>query len=284
MIGGRRPLSGRKPGDRRVRVDRPHSAYFRYTGPGQLTAKAAASAPTTGLRPAARTRQGRRHRPPARLRGGGRGAPLEEEGARDLQLRRHLVERLCDRGDRAGVRPRAASAPSTSRLPIAIAIAGLLAIVAFSYRQVCIAYPSGGGSYSVSKANIGRIGVAGRGVCAAHRLQPDGGGVDLVRGRADRLGLPGARSRGRAHRPQRAHPDHHRQPSRAPRGGQHLRGPDLPVPGQRAADDRHRRVPDRGPARAGRPRRPRSSRPTTTTAGAVASSSSCARSRPAPSP
>ena len=47
MIGGRRPISGRKPGDKRVRVERHHAPYFRYTGPGQLTAKAAASAPTT---------------------------------------------------------------------------------------------------------------------------------------------------------------------------------------------------------------------------------------------
>ena len=47
MIGGRRPLQGRKPGDRRVRVERPHAPYFRYTGPGHLTAKEAASAPTT---------------------------------------------------------------------------------------------------------------------------------------------------------------------------------------------------------------------------------------------
>ena len=47
MLGGRRPLQGRKPGDRRVRVDRPHSPYFRYTGPGQLTAKQAANLPTT---------------------------------------------------------------------------------------------------------------------------------------------------------------------------------------------------------------------------------------------
>jgi hypothetical protein len=47
MIGGRRPLQGRKPGDRRVRVDRPHAPYFRYTGRGQLTAREAASTPTT---------------------------------------------------------------------------------------------------------------------------------------------------------------------------------------------------------------------------------------------
>ena len=42
-------------------------------------------------------------------------------------------------------------------LPISVAIAALLAIVAFSYRQVCIAYPNGGGSYTVSKVNFGRI-------------------------------------------------------------------------------------------------------------------------------
>ena len=29
--------------------------------------------------------------------------------------------------------------------------------MAFSYRQVCYAYPTGGGSYSVSKANFGRM-------------------------------------------------------------------------------------------------------------------------------
>ena len=31
----------------RVEVERPHAEYFRYTGPGQLTARAAASRPTT---------------------------------------------------------------------------------------------------------------------------------------------------------------------------------------------------------------------------------------------
>src|SRR5918993_5270235 len=57
MIGGRRPLQGRKPGDRRVRVERPHAPFFRYTGPGQLTAKEAASVPTTqGARMIAKAR------------------------------------------------------------------------------------------------------------------------------------------------------------------------------------------------------------------------------------
>src|SRR5690349_2014513 len=45
--GGPRSLQGRKLGDRRVRVERPHAAYFRYTPEGTLVAKEAASAPRT---------------------------------------------------------------------------------------------------------------------------------------------------------------------------------------------------------------------------------------------
>ena len=40
--------------------------------------------------------------------------------------------------------------------PISLAVAGLLAIVAISYQQTVHAYPSGGGSYIVSTANLGR--------------------------------------------------------------------------------------------------------------------------------
>jgi amino acid transporter len=40
-------------------------------------------------------------------------------------------------------------------IPIAIAVAGLLTIVAFSYRQTIFSYPSGGGSYVVSRENLG---------------------------------------------------------------------------------------------------------------------------------
>jgi amino acid transporter len=45
-----------------------------------------------------------------------------------------------------------------SRLvPIAVAVAILLAIVATSYRQTIFAYPNGGGSYIVSRENLGEI-------------------------------------------------------------------------------------------------------------------------------
>ncbi len=40
-------------------------------------------------------------------------------------------------------------------IPISLVIAGLLAVVAFSYRQTIHAYPTGGGAYIVAKANIG---------------------------------------------------------------------------------------------------------------------------------
>jgi amino acid transporter len=40
-------------------------------------------------------------------------------------------------------------------VPIAVAVAILLAIVTFSYRQTIFAYPSGGGSYIVSRENLG---------------------------------------------------------------------------------------------------------------------------------
>jgi amino acid transporter len=44
-----------------------------------------------------------------------------------------------------------------SLIPIAIAVAVLLVIVVTSYRQTIFAYPSGGGSYVVSRENLGRV-------------------------------------------------------------------------------------------------------------------------------
>jgi hypothetical protein len=39
---------------------------------------------------------------------------------------------------------------------VAVAVVVLLAVVVASYRQTCHAYPSGGGAYAVSRANLGR--------------------------------------------------------------------------------------------------------------------------------
>ncbi len=158
MIGGRRPLQGRKLADRRVRVERPHSAFFRYTGPGQLEAKAAASLPAGGF-----------GRVWARAKALAIGRPLhsEEEIGERLSKKKALAifssdaisssayatEEIILAFLLAGV----GGAALGFSLPVSIAIAGLLGVVAFSYRQVCLAYPTGGGSYSVSKANFGRV-------------------------------------------------------------------------------------------------------------------------------
>jgi amino acid transporter len=158
VIGGRRPLQGRKPGDKRVRVERPHAPFFRYSGKGQLTAKEAASIPTT---PGARLI--------ARIRAVLLGRPLHQE--EELGERLSKVKALAifssdaisssayatEEIILAFILGGAALAALSWSLPVAIAIAALLAVVAFSYRQVCIAYPTGGGSYSVSKANFGRL-------------------------------------------------------------------------------------------------------------------------------
>jgi amino acid transporter len=158
MIGGRRPLQGRKPGDRRVRVERPHSPYFRYTGHNQLVAKPAASLPTS---PTGRLW--------ARIKSVAIGRPLhsEEEIGERLSKRKALAIFSSDAISSSAyateeivlafILAGAGAAALGFSLPIAIAIALLLGVVAFSYRQVCIAYPSGGGSYSVSKRNFGRL-------------------------------------------------------------------------------------------------------------------------------
>ena len=155
MIGGRRPLQGRKPGDRRVRVERPHAPYFRYTGPGHLTAKEAASAPTTST--------GRAF---ASIRGLFFGRPLasEDELGERLSKTKALAIFSSDAISSSAYATEeilrvlilGGAAALALGVEISIAISILLVAVAISYRQICIAYPKGGGSYTVSRQNIGR--------------------------------------------------------------------------------------------------------------------------------
>jgi amino acid transporter len=155
MIGGRRPLQGRKPGDRRLRVERPHAALFRWTGPGQLTAKEAASAPTT--------RVGRLL---ARAKAIVLGRPLasEEEIGERLSKRKALAIFSSDAISSSAYATEeilrvlilGGVAALAWGLWVSVAIAVLLIAVAISYRQICLAYPTGGGSYSVSKRNFGQ--------------------------------------------------------------------------------------------------------------------------------
>ena len=153
MIGGRRPIRGRKLADRRIKVERPHSPYFRYTGPGQLVAKAAASGATTpGGRALARIRAFLFGRPLA----------MEEEAGERLPKKLALPIFSSDAISSSAyatdeilrVLVLAGASALYISIEVAIAIAVLLTVVSFSYRQVCRAYPSGGGAYAVARENL----------------------------------------------------------------------------------------------------------------------------------
>jgi amino acid transporter len=155
MIGGRRPrsLQGRKVGDRRVRVERPHSAFFRYTGPNQLVAKRAASAPRTPV-----------GRALAQVRAVLFGRPLSihEEIEERLSKVKALAIFSSDAISSSAyateeilrVLVLAGAAMLFTSIGVSIAIALLLAVVALSYRQVCRAFPNGGGAYAVARSEL----------------------------------------------------------------------------------------------------------------------------------
>jgi len=154
----RRPagMRGRLPGDRRVRVDRPHAPYFRYADEGQLVAREAASAPrTTAGRVLARAR--------AILIG--RPLSIHEEISERLSKSKALAIFSSDAISSSAyateeivrVLVLAGAGALFLSLPIALAIALLLAVVSTSYRQIGSAYPSGGGAYAVARANLPMI-------------------------------------------------------------------------------------------------------------------------------
>jgi amino acid transporter len=147
---------GRKPGDRRLQLDRAHEPYFRYTGERSLVAKPAASAPRT-----------------ATARAVGRVQAVLF--GRPLSIHDEVKERL---GVFAGLSIFASDNISSSAyateeimrvlllagagalaltLPITIAIVIVLGIVVTSYRQTIAAYPNGGGSYIVASDNLGTL-------------------------------------------------------------------------------------------------------------------------------
>lgn len=152
-----RPLKGRKLGDRRVRVERPHAAYFRYTPEGNLVAKEAASVPRT---------------PMGRLFARARSVLF----GRPLSIHEEITERLSKTKALAifSSDPISSSAYATEEilrvvvlagagalflsLPVAAGVAFLLAAVAISYRQIVHAYPSGGGDYAVARRNLPLLG------------------------------------------------------------------------------------------------------------------------------
>lgn len=156
MIGGRQPLRGRRPGDRRVRVERPHHALFRYSAANVLTARPAASAPTTAT-----------GRALVRVRRVLIGDPLsnEQEAEQRLPKKKALAIFSSDAISSSAyateeillVLMAAGATALFLSLEVAIGIAILLAVVSTSYRQIGYAYPNGGGAYAVSRHNLGKL-------------------------------------------------------------------------------------------------------------------------------
>ena len=147
-------LRGQKPADRRVRVTRPESKYFRYAAPGVVVARPTAIEPRTRIGRAAFA---------ARRRLFGRPIESEEEINERLPKWKALPVFSSDVMSSVAYASEASlftllaigTASFYLLIPIAVGIVAVLFIVTFSYRQTIRAYPNGGGSYIVARANLG---------------------------------------------------------------------------------------------------------------------------------
>ena len=147
--------TGSRPGDAYVRTQRPSRRLFRGTR-GRLVATPESYEPGSGL---ARGWQG--------LKATFIGRPLFS--CDEIHERLSKSKALAIFGSDAISSCAYASEASLVVLVVAgsgalhfsfymaLGIAVLLSIVAFSYRQIVYAYPQGGGAYNVSRANLGRI-------------------------------------------------------------------------------------------------------------------------------
>ena len=147
---------GRKPGDARLTVPRPEARYFRHGAQGTIVATVAASEPE---------QLGARLGFGARRLLFGRVLSTHEELEQRLPKWKALAVFSSD------VMSSVAYATEASMftllavgtvafawlMPISILIVGLLFLVTFSYRQTIRAYPQGGGSYIVARANLGTV-------------------------------------------------------------------------------------------------------------------------------
>lgn len=148
--------AGRKPGDRRVHVERPLAPYFRHGQDGMIVAKAAASEPEGRI---------------GRLAFGARRLLFGRLLSSHEELEQRLPKWKALAVFSSDVMSSVAYATEASMftllalgtvgfaylLPISFLIVGLLFLVTFSYRQTIRAYPGGGGSYIVAHANLGVI-------------------------------------------------------------------------------------------------------------------------------
>ncbi|MFN0074492.1 MAG: hypothetical protein ACKVVP_23670, partial [Chloroflexota bacterium] len=147
-------VRGSKPGERYVRVVRPQHKSFRRVAPGHLETRDEAHEARTGVgkfwqrirrvligRPLTSASQEQERLTKVKALAVLSSDALSSSAYATEEIIRVLVV--------AGV------AAVSLTLPIAIAIAILLAIVSTSYMQTIKAYPQGGGSYIVTKDNLG---------------------------------------------------------------------------------------------------------------------------------
>ena len=155
-------LRGRKLGDRRVRVERPQAEYFRYAAKDTLVARPKAHEEKRAMgRSLAFTRRILFGRPLASAEEGEERLPKKKALAifssdaisSSAYATEEILRALVVAGAAAGV----GYGYLSLSLPVSIGLAILLGVVALSYRMIVLAYPTGGGSYSVSKATFGRM-------------------------------------------------------------------------------------------------------------------------------
>jgi amino acid transporter len=153
-VPSRIPRAGRKPGDRRVQVERPEARYFRYGEAGTIVAKAAAIEPSSRV---------------GKLGFGARRLVFGRVLTTSEELEQRLPKWKALAVFSSDVMSSVAYATEASMftllavgtvafsflMPISLLIVGLLFLVTFSYRQTIRAYPQGGGSYIVAHENLG---------------------------------------------------------------------------------------------------------------------------------
>lgn len=145
---------GARPGDKYVRLHRTHARAFRKVGPGHFVATPASNLPASTFE--------RVYRAVKRVLV---GQPLET--AEEIHERLTKVKGLAVFG--SDVISSSAYATEATLIVLmvagnqalgitfytALAVALMFATIAFSYRQTIHAYPQGGGSYRVSRENLG---------------------------------------------------------------------------------------------------------------------------------
>ncbi len=152
----REKKQGVRPGDAYVRIQAPFHRYFKRVGPGHFVATPEVTRPVGTLEKTYR-----------RVKGVLIGRPLET--AQEVHQRLSKVKALAVFGSD----PISSCAYATEEAMLILIVAGssalglafyialavslVLSMVAFSYRQTVYAYPQGGGSYNVSRENLGQI-------------------------------------------------------------------------------------------------------------------------------